>query len=109
MNSSFTIVQLIISMLLFYVMFFGIGFLLNMLLRMTWLMAIVYPIVVLLIIDDVGFFDYFTDPGNSFSMLGDTLASLTATDIAVLLSGFAGAITSGIVMKVLRKMGYQMF
>lgn len=109
MNSSFTIVQLIISMLLFYVMFFGIGFLLNMLLRMTWLMAIVYPIVVLLIIDDVSFFDYFTDPGNSFSMLGDTLASLTATDIAVLLSGFAGAITSGIVMKILRKMGYQMF
>ncbi|MGI2329279.1 YuiB family protein [Planococcus sp. YIM B11945] len=109
MNSSITIVQLIISMLLFYVMFFGIGFLLNMLLRMTWLMAIVYPIVVLLIIDDVGFFDYFTNPGESFSMLGDTLTSLTGTDIAVLLSGFAGAITSGFVMKILRKMGYQMF
>jgi hypothetical protein len=90
-------------------MFFGIGFLLNMLLRMTWLMAIVYPIVVLLIIDDVGFFDYFTQPGESFSMLGNTLVNLTSVDIAVLTAGFAGAVTSGIVMKVLRKMGYQMF
>jgi hypothetical protein len=96
-------------MLLFFVMFFGIGFLLNMLLRMTWLMAIVYPIVVLLIIDDVGFFDYFTQPGESFSMLGNTLMNLTSVDIAVLTAGFAGAVTSGIVMKVLRKMGYQMF
>ncbi|MBB5180892.1 purine-cytosine permease-like protein [Planomicrobium koreense] len=109
MDTSFSIVQLMISVLLFFVMFFGIGFLLNMLLRMTWLMAIVYPIVVLLIIDDVGFFDYFTNPGESFTMLGNTLTSLTATDIAVLSAGMAGAITSGIVMKVLRKMGYQMF
>ncbi|TWT24404.1 YuiB family protein [Planomicrobium sp. CPCC 101110] len=109
MNNSITIVQLIISMLLFLVMFFGIGFLLNMLLRMTWLMAIVYPIVVLLIIDDVSFFDYFTNSGESFSMLGNTLMSLTGSDIAVLLAGFAGAIISGIVMKILRKMGYQMF
>lgn len=109
MSGSITIVQLIISMLLFYVMFFGIGFLLNMLLRMTWLMAIVYPIVVLLIIDDVGFFDYFTNPGSSFSMLGDSLMSLTGPDIAILVSGFAGAVTSGFVMRILRKMGYQMF
>ncbi len=109
MNNSFTLVQLIISMLLFYVMFFGIGFLLNMLLRMTWLMAIVYPIVILMVVDDVGIFDYFTNPSQSFSMLGDTVTTLTGTDIAVLLSGFAGAITAGFVMKVLRKMGYQMF
>ncbi len=109
MDTSFSIVQLIISVLLFFVMFFGIGFLLNMLLRMTWLMAIVYPIVVLLIIDDVGVFDYFSNPGESFSLLGNTLTSLTGSDIAVLSAGLAGAITSGIVMKVLRKMGYQMF
>ncbi|ANU11531.1 hypothetical protein A1A1_02545 [Planococcus antarcticus DSM 14505] len=109
MNSSFTIVQLIISMLLFYVMFFGIGFLLNMLLRMTWLMAVVYPVVILLVVDDVGIFDYFTNPGESFSMLGDTITSMTGSDIAVLLAGWAGAITSGFIMKILRKMGYQMF
>ena len=109
MNGSFTIVQLMISILLFYVMFFGIGFLLNMLLRMTWLMAIVYPIVILLVVDDVGFFDYFTDPGQSFSMLGDTITSMTGSDIAVLVAGWAGAVTSGIVIKVLSKMGYQMF
>ena len=109
MEGSFSLVQLIISMLLFFVMFFGIGFLLNMLLRVTWFMAIVYPIVVLLIIDEVSFFEYFTDAGNSFSMLGDRAASLAAADVTILTAGFAGAVTSGIVMKILRKMGYQMF
>ncbi|WP_088006535.1 YuiB family protein [Indiicoccus explosivorum] len=109
MEGSFSLVQLIISMLLFFVMFFGIGFLLNMLLRVTWFMAIVYPVVVLLIIDEVGFFDYITDSGRSFSLLGDRAASLAPADIAILTAGFAGAVTAGIVMRILRKMGYRMF
>lgn len=109
MDGSLTIVQLIISMLLFFVMFFGIGFLLNMLLRVTWFMAILYPIVVLLIIDEVGFFDYFSDPGNSFALLGDKTASLAGADVAILSAGFGGAVTAGIVMRILRKMGYRMF
>jgi len=109
MNGSFSIIQLILSMLIFIVMFFGISFLLNMLLRMTWLMAFVYPLVVIFIIDDVSFFDYFTNPGKSFSLLGDKIVSLQLVDILILASGFAGTIIAGIVMKLLRKNGYRMF
>ena len=46
-----SIVQLVISMLLFFVLFYGISFLLNMILKVTWLMVGVYPFIVLLIVD----------------------------------------------------------
>ncbi|WP_144512489.1 YuiB family protein [Bacillus sp. FJAT-22090] len=105
----FMLVQLILSVLIFFVMFFGIAFLLNMLLRMTWFMAILYPIVVVFIIDEVRFFDYFTKPGFAFSALGDKLVALHAADIIILSSGLVGAIAAGFVMKYLRKNGYQMF
>lgn len=105
----FMLVQMIISVLIFFVMFFGIAFLLNMLLRMTWFMAILYPIVVVFIIDEVAFFDYFTKPGFAFSALGDKLVSLHAADIIILSSGLVGAIAAGFVIKYLRKNGYQMF
>ncbi|MBS4208541.1 YuiB family protein [Bacillus sp. FJAT-50079] len=100
---------LLISMLLFFVLFFGIGFLLNMLLRMTWIMAIIYPIIAILIIDDVKFMEYFTNPGTSFSSLGEKVTSLAVADIAIMLSGLAGAIVSGVIMRVLRAKGYRMF
>ena len=100
---------LMISMLLFFVLFFGIGFLLNMLLRMSWIMAIIYPIVCILIVDNVRFTEYFTSPGSSFSSLGERILSLALADVLILVSGFAGAIVSGIVIKMLRKRGYQMF
>ncbi|MGE6257562.1 YuiB family protein [Heyndrickxia sporothermodurans] len=100
---------LIISMLLFFVLFFGIGFILNMLLRMTWLMAIIYPIVAILIIDNVRFLEYFTRSGYAFRQLGKKLSALMAPDIMILLSGFIGALVAGIVMKLLRKKGYRMF
>ncbi|WP_373604607.1 YuiB family protein [Bhargavaea cecembensis] len=90
-------------------MFFGIGFLVNMLLRMTWLMAIVYPIVVVLIVDDVGFTKYFTSPGEAFSRLGDRLMALHAADVIILSGGMVGAILAGIVMIILRRQGYRMF
>jgi len=109
MDGNFSLVQLMLSVLIFLVMFFGIGFLLNMLLRMTWLMALVYPIVVILIIDDVEFFDYFTSPALAFQSLGDKLMSLHMADILILSSGLVGAIIAGIVIKMLRKNGYQMF
>ncbi|MGE7623107.1 YuiB family protein [Viridibacillus sp. NPDC096237] len=109
MAGSFSIVQLVLSMILFLVMFFGIGFLLNMLLRATWFMAIVYPIVVIFIVDDVGFFDYFFKPGTAFPALGDKLVSLQLVDILILASGLAGAIIAGLVMKALRRNGYRMF
>ncbi|WP_431027674.1 YuiB family protein [Lysinibacillus sp. LZ02] len=109
MSGSVSLVQLIISVVLFFVMFFGIGFLLNMLLRMTWLMAIVYPVVVVLIVDEVSFLDYIFKPGTAFPALMDKLQALQIVDIAILSGGFAGAIVAGIVMIYLRKAGYRMF
>lgn len=109
MDGNFTLVTVMLSVLIFLVMFFGIGFLLNMLLRMTWLMAIVYPIVVILIIDEVDFFDYFTSPVMAFKLLGAKLMALHFADVLVLSSGLVGAIIAGIVIKMLRKNGYQMF
>ncbi|WP_458412029.1 YuiB family protein [Schinkia sp. CFF1] len=101
--------QLLVSVLLFIVLFLGIGFILNMLLRKTWVMAIVYPIVVILIVDKVRFFKYFTEPGASFKALGNSFESLGSADLIILISGFIGAILSGVVIKFLRKNGYQMF
>lgn len=104
-----SIVVLIISILLFFVLFFGIGFILNMLLRMSWVMAIVYPIVAILIVDKVGFIEYFTNSKAAFVELGQKFSSLATADVLILLSGLAGAITAGITIKLLRKNGYQMF
>lgn len=104
-----SIPEVIISTLLFLVMFFGIGFLLNMLLRMTWLMAIIYPIIVIFIVDEVSFLDYIFKPGTAFPALLDKLVALQPADIIILSGGFAGAIIAGIVMILLRKNGYRMF
>lgn len=104
-----SILQLVVSVLLFFVLFFGIGFILNMILRMTWIMAVIYPIVVILIVDDVKFIEYFTNPSQSFTTLWKQLLSLQIVDIIILLSGFIGAIASGYTIKILREKGYQMF
>lgn len=109
MGGNISIIQLALSILIFIVMFFGIGFLLNMLLRSTWFMAIIYPIIVILIIDKVSFFDYLFEPASSFSQLSERLVSLQTADIIILCSGLLGAITAGVAIKVLRKHGYQMF
>ena len=109
MDGSLSIIEVMLSFLLFMVMFFGIGFLLNMLLRMTWLMAIIYPIVVILIVDEVRVKDYITRPGMAFGSLGEKLVSLHAADIIILIGGFVGALIAGIVMIILRRMGYRMF
>lgn len=101
--------QLIISVILFLILFFGISFLLNMVLRATWLMAFFYPIIVILIVDKVRFIDYFIAPSSSFSALWQNITQLKFVDITILLSGFAGVIISGIVIKMLRARGYQMF
>lgn len=101
--------QLIISMILFFVLFFGIGFLLNMILRATWVMAIIYPIVVILIIDNVKIFDYIFSPISSFTALGQDFISLKLVDIVILSCGMIGALASGVVIRILRKNGYQMF
>ncbi|RPF50313.1 YuiB family protein [Aquisalibacillus elongatus] len=95
--------------LLFFVLFFGIAFIINMLLRATWLLAFIYPIIVILIIDDLSFWRYFTSPGSSFSALGDRLVNLETFDVIVLISGLLGTLLAGYVIKLLRKKGYQMF
>jgi hypothetical protein len=104
-----SIVVLIISILLFFVLFFGIGFILNMILRMSWVMAIIYPIVAIFIVDKVRFIEYFTNSKMAFQELAHKLSSLATADILILLSGLAGAISAGIAIKLLRKSGYQMF
>lgn len=100
---------LIISMILFFVLFFGIGFILNMLLRMSWIMAIVYPVIGIRIIDKVKLSEYFTNSKIAFSQLGQRLTSLEIADLLILSSGLIGAIMAGIVIKMLRRRGYQMF
>ena len=109
MPGSISLVEIVLSILIFIVMFFGIGFLLNMLLRMTWLMAIIYPVVVILIIDEVKFYEYFTKSAYAFGLLGEKIMRLHTVDILILASGLVGAIISGFVIKLLRKQGYQMF
>lgn len=103
-----SIVVLIISIVLFFVLFFGIGFILNMLLRMSWVMAVIYPIVAIFIIDKAPFSEYFTNSKAAFSDLGHRIASLAAADIIILSSGLLGAIAAGFAIKTLRKNGYQM-
>lgn len=104
-----TVVTLPISMLLFFVLFFGIGFILNMLLRMTWIMAVVYPVITIFIVDDVRFIEYFTNSKTAFGDLASGFANLATSDILILSSGMAGAIVAGIVIRILRKNGYRMF
>ncbi len=72
-------------------------------------MAVVYPIVVIRIVDDVSVFEYITAPGSSLSALGSKLISLHIADITILLSGLVGAILAGVANKVLRSKGYRMF
>ncbi|MDQ0215181.1 hypothetical protein J2S13_001580 [Oikeobacillus pervagus] len=103
------IAVLLISMLLFFVLFFGIGFILNMLLRMTWIMAFLFPIVTIILIDGISTWDYFTNTSEAFRILGTKITSLKVPDILIVLSGLAGAIVSGTTMRILRKKGYRMF
>lgn len=103
------LVQLTISIILYFVIFFGVAFIINMLIKKSWLMSVLYPFIVILMIDNVSFWEYFTNAGEAFSQLGDKLVGLTTIDIIIFLSGFAGTIVSGFVIKYLRKSGYKMF
>jgi hypothetical protein len=102
-------VTLIISVVLFFVLFFGIGILLNMLLKMSWVMSIIYPIVAILIVDEVRFIEYFRDSKESFVDLVNKFSQLEPADIIILSSGLGGALLAGVAIKLLRKSGYNMF
>jgi len=103
------LIQLIVSIILFFVIFFGLAFIINMLLRRTWLMSILYPFIVIIIIDGISVTKYFTAPMEAFSIAFAMLMKITVVDWIILISGFIGTIVSGIVIKYLRKNGYQMF
>ena len=123
------LIQLVVSVLLYFVIFFGIAFILNMLLRRTWFMAFVYPFVILLTVDnislenfndvdtdhsllitgDMSILTYFSKPISAFYTAFIKLVHITPVDVIILAAGLAGTIVSGIVIKFLRKSGYQMF
>lgn len=109
MRGEFGLIQFLVSIILYFVIFFGIAFILNMLLRSTWLMAIFYPIVISIVVSKNKLSDYFVNTKEAFIEVYETMTSLGLADLAILGSGFLGTIVSGIVIKMLRKSGYQMF
>lgn len=104
-----TLPVLMISIVLFFVLFFGIGFLLNMLFRSTWIMVILFPIVATLIVNKLKLIEYFEQPAQSLKQLGMNFISLQSADIIILSSGLLGGVAAGLVIRTLRKKGYQMF
>lgn len=105
-------IQFIVAILLYFVIFFSIAFILNMLLRQLWLMAGIYPVIMIVLLtndrnDSV--FDYFTGPKAAFGELFKQLGELGFVDITLFIVGFIGTIASGLVIKFLRRSGYQMF
>lgn len=72
-------------------------------------MAILYPFIILIVINDIKVFDYVKHPIDSFSTAFSYLGELQYQDVIILLSGLAGTIVSGIVIRLLRRSGYQMF
>lgn len=103
------IVQLFISALLYFVLFYGISFILNMILKMTWIMAFIYPVIVLWIVGRVDLFDYISSPGESFNTLWNNIIGISLFDVLILGTGFIGTILAGMTIRYLRKSGYQMF
>ncbi|WP_026694632.1 YuiB family protein [Peribacillus kribbensis] len=103
------IAVLIISMVLFFVLLFGIGFILNMLLRKTWVVAIVYPLIALMFINDQKISSFYGEPGTAFPQLGHKIQSLHLADLLILLFGFMGALGAGMTIRTLRERGYRMF
>ena len=103
------LIFLFVSVVLYFIIFFGISFIVNMLLRRTWLMTFLYPIFVIFIVGDSKVIQYFSNPKGSFSDTFQKFTEIQAYDIIIVLSGLAGTIVSAIVIKILRKMGYQMF
>ncbi|CAD2080034.1 hypothetical protein JEODO184_01827 [Jeotgalicoccus meleagridis] len=108
-NMAMNLIQLFISVLLYFVLFYGISFILNMILKMTWIMAVVYPVIVLWIIGRVSLFDYIFSPGEAFTTLWENIIGISFYDIIILGSGLLGIILAGLTIRFLRKSGYQMF
>ncbi|WP_163971547.1 YuiB family protein [Oceanobacillus halotolerans] len=102
-------IQAFVAVLLYFVIFFGLAFILNMLLRRTWLMAGFYIVIMVIIVDNISTMEYITSPGDAFPTAFERIINLSVFDYVAIGSGFLGTIVSGIVIKMLRKSGYQMF
>lgn len=103
------LIQFFVSFVLYFVIFFGLAFILNMLLRTTWLMTLLYPIIILLVISGNGIVDYFIDTKEAFLQIQTTINTITLDDYIILSGGLIGTIVSAIVIRLLRRSGYQMF
>src|SRR5699024_4685550 len=103
------VIQLILSVSLYFIILLGIAFILNLFLRRTWLVAILYPIIISIIVGDSRISEYFTTTYKAISATFHKMISLPVVDIVILSSGFAGTLVSGIVVRLLRKSGYRMF
>lgn len=81
-----------------------------MLLKTTWLPgAIIYPIVLILLVNETPLSAYFKMPLQSLSELGQNFSNLLVVDYVILFSGLVGSLLSGIIIKMLRVRGYRMF
>lgn len=63
----------------------------------------------IIMVDNISTIEYFINPSDAFSTAYARIAGLKFFDYVVFIAGFAGTIVSGIVIKILRKSGYQMF
>src|SRR5690625_7895879 len=80
-------IQVIIGSVLFIVIFLGLAFILNMLLRRTWLMSILYPIIIFLVVGGVNVFKYITNPANAFSLAIENVMKINTVDIIIFAAG----------------------
>lgn len=109
MKGEIDLIQLVLSVILYFVIFFGISFILNMLLRRTWLMAILYPFIIVIVIHDIKVFEYVKHPITNFGDAFTLFFTSGYQNIIILSAGFVGTLVSGIVIRFLRRSGYQMF
>lgn len=103
------IIQAVIGAILYLVIFFSIGFILNMLLKKTWTLVFIYPIFVILMIDNVKLSSYVTETSTALASVNERLLGLQFLDIFMLGFGLLGAILAGVTIRFLRKSGYSMF
>ncbi|MFN3367534.1 MAG: YuiB family protein [Exiguobacterium mexicanum] len=103
------IIQAVIGAILYLVIFFSIGFILNMLLKKTWTLVFIYPIFVIMMIDNVKLSSYITETSTTLANVYERVLGLQFLDVFMLGFGLLGAILAGVTIRYLRKSGYSMF
>jgi Putative membrane protein len=85
-----SMLQMVVSFVMFFVLCFGIGFILNMILKTTWLPLMIYLVI-------------------AFYFLVFRLNTYQLADMLVLFAGLIGSISGGWTIHTLRVKGYRMF